>query len=251
MCPNRIFSRLTAAAFAAGLVAFVGALPAAAEELRLGGPALVSSSESAALTMSSFANSALSVGFLAPSFSSSSMGLVPARSLNGMNSGYGLARALDVGGKFTAPVSIGRIGIYGEHSERPSMLALTPSTAWNFGASLGYAGFYLSGGVREASAVGPLLGIQGMQAGFGYGVGDLDVRVTYLTAQSVGTAEREIDSKQWSIGGIYNITSRIRLNADAFYGVGESHGTALSVQPPSMTGAPPGTGARVGVQLRF
>ncbi len=44
--------------------------------------------------------------------------------------------------------------------------------------------------------------------------------------------EREIDSKQWSIGGIYNITSRIRLNADAFYGVGENRGSALSVQPP-------------------
>ena len=32
------------------------------------------------------------------------------------------------------------------------------ATAWNFGASIGYAGFYLRGGVSEASAVGPLLG---------------------------------------------------------------------------------------------
>lgn len=248
MCPNRIFSRLTAAAFAAGLIALMSH-PAAAEDLRLGRAAVAPPSQT---TVSAFSNSRLAIGYLAPGFSSSSMGLLPARTLNGMNSGLGLARALDVGGKFTTPVSIGRIGLFGEHSERPSLLALTPSTSWNFGATAGYAGFYVSGGVRETAAVGPMLGVQGMQAGLGYEMGDLDVRVSYLTAQSVGTAEREIDSKQWSIGGIYNITSRIRLNADAFYGVGDVRGTALAVQPPSVvTGAPPGTGARVGVQLRF
>lgn len=249
MCRNWIFSRLTAAAFAVGLVALL-TRPAAAEDVRLGRPSAFAPAVALpkGATLSTFANTGLAVGYLTPA-GSLSLAPLSSRALNGMNSGLGLARALDVGGKYTMPVSIGRIGVFGEHSERASILALTPATAWNFGASLGYAGFYLRGGVSETAAVGPLLGIQGMQAGLGYEVGGLDLRVTYLTTQGVGGAEREIDSKQWSVGGIYNITSHIRLNADAFYGVGESRGSALAVQPP--LGAPPGTGARVGVQLRF
>ena len=252
MCRNWIFSRRTAAALAVGLVALL-ARPAAAEGLRLGRPSAFAPIAvlPKGATLSTFSNNGLAVGYLTPAYGGGLLGLAPpsSRVLNGMNSGLGLARALDVGGKYTMPVSIGRLGVFGEHSERASILALTPATAWNFGASLGYAGFYLRGGVSETAAVGPLLGIQGMQAGFGYEVGGLDLRVTYLTTQGVGGAEREIDSKQWSVGGMYNITSHIRLNADAFYGVGETRGSALAVQPP--LGAPPGTGARVGVQLRF
>ena len=254
MCRNWIFSRLTAVAFAAGLLALL-TRPAAAEDLRLGRSSAFSQAAASAQgsTLSAFANSGLVIGYLTPAYSAGAIGqpaLLSPRSLNGMNSGAGLVRALDVGGKYTMPVSIGRIGLFGEHTERPSILALTPSTSWNFGASVGYGGFYLRGGVNEVAAVGPLLGIQGVQAGFGYEVGDLDVRVTYLTSQGIGGgAEREIDSKQWSIGGIYNITSRIRLNADAFYGMGENRGSAMMIQPPMAS--PPGTGARVGVQLRF
>ena len=46
---------------------------------------------------------------------------------------------------------------------------------------------------------------------------------------------------------------RIRVNADAFYGE-ENRGTLLSAAPTVLappTASPPGTGARVGVQLRF
>jgi len=256
MCPNSIFSRLTTAAFAAGLVALL-ARPAAAEDLRLGRPSVFSPKASAVEgpSLSTFANSALTMGYLSPAYGAMTLGLpsgpLSPRALNGMNGGLGLLRAFEMGGKYTTPVSIGRIGVYGSYSERPSLLALTPSTSWTLGGTVGYGGFYLRAGVNEVAAVGPLLGLQGMQAGVGYELGGLDLRVTYLTSQAVGTAEREIDSKQWSIGGIYNITSRIRLNADAFYGVGENRGSALSVQPPSASGAPPGTGARVGVQLRF
>jgi hypothetical protein len=254
MCPNSIFSRLTTAALAVALVALL-ARPAAAEDLRLGRSSVFAPSPAASQgpSLSTFANSALTIGYLSPAYGAMALGIpsgpLSPRALNGMNGGLGLLRAFELGGKYTTPVSIGRIGIYGSYSERPSILALTPSTTWSLGGTVGYGGFYLRAGVNEVAAVGPLLGLQGMQAGFGYELGGLDLRVTYLTSQGVGGVEREIDSKQWSIGGIYNITSRIRLNADAFYGVGENRGSALSVQPPLTS--PPGTGARVGVQLRF
>lgn len=251
MCPNRIFSRLTAAAFAVGLIALI-TRSAAAEDVRPGRSVITTSASG--IDLQATPDSALTIGYLTPAYGAGTLGMLPStllssRSLSGMKMGWGLARALATGGKYTMPVSIGRLGVFGEHTERPSILALTPTTSWNFGGSVGYRGFYLQGGVSEVAAIGPLVGIQGMQAGFGYEVGNLDVRVTYLTSQSVGPAEHEIDGKQWSIGGIYNITSHIRLNADAFYGVGETRGSALSAQPP--LASPPGTGARVGVQLRF
>jgi hypothetical protein len=132
------------------------------------------------------------------------------------------------------------------------MLSLSPATSWDFGATVGYAGFYLRGGVNETAPLGPLLGLQGLQAGFGYEIGAFDVRVTYAASQGMGLAERAIDSRQWTIGGIYQITPRIRVNADAFYGA-ENRGTSLAAVPTVLpaAAAPPGTGARVGVELRF
>jgi len=255
MCPNSIFSRPTMAVLAAGMMALL-ARPVAAEDLRAPRAPAVSQAPSifSGATLSAYAKSFLTPGYLTPAYGVGALGVSPSglwssRAVNGMSTGLGLARSLEVGGKFTMPVSIGRIGVFGAQAERPSLLTLTPSTSWNLGASFSYAGLYVRGGFNEAAAIGPLLGIQGIHAGMGYEFGDLDLRVTYLTLQATGAAEREIDGKQWSIGGIYNITSRIRLNADAFYGVGETRGTALSAQPPLTS--PPGTGARVGVQLRF
>ena len=253
MCQTSIFSRLTFAALAVGLLA-IFARPAAATELRLGRAPILAPAETTQLqgpNLSVFSTSTMTIGYLTPAYGALGLGVSPLspRLLGGMNNGVGFARSFDVGGSYTTPVSVGTVGVYGAYGERPSILALTPSTSWTFGTSVGYAGFYVRGGVSGASAIGPLLGFQGLQAGVGYGTGDIDLRLTYLTSQGVGAAEREIDSKQWAIGGIYNITAHIRLNADAFYGVGENRGSALMVLPAQA--APPGTGARVGVQLRF
>lgn len=153
---------------------------------------------------------------------------------------------------FSTPLFVGRVGVFGTHDQRQSLLSLSPASSWNFGAMVGYAGFYVRGGFNETAPLGPLLGLQGLQAGLGYEIGAFDVRLTYAASQGMGLAERAIDSRQWMIGGIYQITPRIRVNADAFYGA-ENRGTWLAAAPTVMpaTASPPGTGARVGVQLRF
>ena len=255
MRPKSALSPLSLAALAAGLLA-MAAGPVAAEDLRLGrasayAPASPSASQS--VLLSAFPGGGWTLGLHTPTYGAVTLGVssitsATLRTLNGTSSGPGGTRAFDLGGSYSTPLPIGRIGIFGDYGERPSILALTPATSWNFGASIGYAGFYLQGGVKESTAIGPLLGIQGMQAGFGYDAGAFDLRLSYLTSQGTA-AEHEIDSKQWAIGGIYRISPRIRLNADAFYGVGDSRGSALSILPPLTS--PPGTGARVGVQLRF
>ena len=175
-----------------------------------------------------------------------------AHTLNGMSSG--LTQGLDAGSAYATPQSLGRVGVFGAYDERQTILALTPTTAWNFGASLGYAGFYVRGGVNAALPIGPLLGTQGLEAGLGYEIGSFDLRLTYLTSQATGLAERETDNKQWAIGGMYQVSPRLRLNADAFYGVGENRVASPAVTPPATSPpatSPPGTGARVGVELRF
>lgn len=194
------------------------------------------------------------VGNTSPTYGAMTLGVSPVtgRPLSGMGSGIGtFLQTLDFGARMSSPVNVGAIGLFGGFNSRPSVLTLMPSTGWNFGASVGYAGFYVRGGVNEQAPVGPLLGIQGLQAGFGYEIGALDFRVSYLTAQTVGlTAQRESENRQFSLGGIYQISPRVRVNADAFYGLdGTRSGAPLAVVAPQ--GAPQGTGARVGVELRF
>ena len=244
MCLKRFLSPMVATVLAVGSVVY-GFRPVAAEELRLGrAPDLLPA-------LSSFSSSTFTIGYFTPAFGAVSLGVSPvAPALVGTVSGLG--QTFDVSGTYTKPAYVlgqagGRVGVFGAYDARPPIFALTPATSWNFGAWAGYAGFYVRGGVNESAAVGPLLGIQGLEAGFGYEVGSLDMRVTFLSAQGVGIAQGEVDSRQWAIGGIYQITPTIRLNADAFYGDG--HGTALAISPPLVP--PPGTGARVGVALRF
>ncbi len=243
MCLNPFLARLMTTAFA--VVVLAAAVPTeAAEELWLARVSAYSP------IFTAFSNGTLTIGYLTPAYGAMSLGVSPAAPASARTTLNGI----DVGGSYTTPLVVlgpagGRIGVFGAYDERPSILALTPATSWNFGGSVGYAGFYLRGGVNESAAVGPLLGIQGLQAGFGYEIGALDLRLSFLASQGVGVAEQEIDSRQWTIGGMYQITPRIRLNADAFYGVGDSRGTPLAILPPLT--APPGTGARVGVELRF
>lgn len=248
MCLKLLRSLPYAMALAVGFLA-PAVRPAVADEARL----VRAPTPSPAL--SAFSGGTLTIGHLTPAYGAVSLGLSSAsllttRTLNG--GGIGLA---PIGASFTAPLSllgeVSRVGLFGAYDERPSVLALSTATSWNFGASVGYAGFYLRGGVNESDAIGPLLGIQGLQAGFGYEIGALDLRLSYLASQGVGVGatDREIDSRQWAIGGIYQISPRIRLNADAFYGVGDGRSAPLAVVPPLTS--PPGTGARVGVELRF
>jgi hypothetical protein len=240
MCLNTASSRLMAAATAVGLLV-CAQTAVAAEKPQAGQP-----SSSA---LSAFSTGMLTIGYLSPAFGSVTLGVSPATRSLGSGVATGMAQAFDVGGRYSTTLPVGRIGIFGAYDERASLLSLAPATSWNFGASVGYAGFYVQGGVNATAPLGPLLGIQGLQAGFGYEIGSFDVRLTYLASQGLGLADRDIDSRQLMLGGIYQITPRIRVNADAFYGSMDTHGAALAVQSPIAT--PPGTGARVGVELRF
>lgn len=244
MGSRSILNRLLAAVAVAGLSVYA-LKTAGAAELRMGRSSVFSPAPA-------LSSSTLTIGYLTPAYGSLTLGISPSapllvQTLTGTASALSLAP--DSANSYPTALSIGRVGVFGAYDERPSVLALAPAATWNFGAAVGYAGFYVRGGVNEAASVGPLLGIQGLEAGFGYEIGSLDLRVTYLTSQGVGLDEHGIDTKQWAIGGIYQISPRIRLNADAFYGVGESRGTSLAVLPP--VNSPPGTGARVGVNLRF
>ena len=210
---------------------------------------------SSTLTISAFESAV--VGYLTPANRSVAFGALPGEPfagdvLNGMSGGLALADAFDIAGKYTADLYGGRIGLYGGYADRPSTLSLVPDTAWNFGASVGFAGFYVRGGISDVTSVGYLQGIQGWEAGFGYETGNFDLRLTYAASQSAGDldlVEHQLDSKQWTLGGDYQITPRLRLNANAFYDMRNNGLRALSVVPTMAT--PQGTGARVGVQLRF
>lgn len=169
--------------------------------------------------------------------------------------GVGIADTTNISSEFNAAVlQGGNIGLFGDVAERPSLFALAPATAWNMGGSLGYAGFYLRAGVSGTPQLGPFQRTQGWQAGLGFASGGLDVRLTFLTAQAgnFSSGETEMESQRWMVGGIYRLSSSLRLNADAFYGLRDSRAaTFFTPQPAAGTQPPQGTGARVGVQLRF
>jgi hypothetical protein len=242
MCLTLSLSRFTVAVCAAGLLAFAGR-PALAADAHAG---------AFAPSLSTVTSDNLTIGYFTPAYGLGTLGLspiAPALSRTLGTGGVNLVQTFESGGRYTTPLSFARVGVFGNYDQRQSILGLAPATAWTFGASVGYAGFYVQGGVNESASVGPMLGMQGLQAGFGYEIGSFDLRVTYLTAQGVGISDRSVDNRQMTLGGIYQLTPRIRLNADAFYGISDGRRPALAVQSP--LAAPPGTGARVGVELRF
>ena len=251
-----IFMTAIAKAIVVSCLVFV-ASPAWSAEVRDSEEGAIGDSASDQLINSTFSISAFetpTVGYLTPSMRSVAFGALPGEptSLNGATGGLVLADAFDIAGKYTADLYGGRIGFYGGYADRPSTLALTPDTAWNFGALVGYAGFYVRGGISDMTTVGYVQDVEGWEAGFGYETGNLDLRLTYAASQSVGelgAVERQLDSKQWTLGGDYQVTPRLRLNANAFYDIRDSGFAVLSFVP--TTAAPQGTGARVGVQLRF
>ena len=208
--------------------------------------------EAAVPTTSLFVSSVDALTFgITPAYSVIGSTLSPATSRVG---GLGIADAFNVSSEFNTAVRGGTVGLFGDVAERPSLFALSPATAWNMGGSLGYAGFYLRAGVSETPQLGPFQRTQGWQAGLGFATGGFDVRLMFLTAQTgnFSSGETEMDSQRWMVGGIYRLSSSLRLNADAFYGLRDSRtGTFFTPQPAAGTQPPQGTGARVGVQLRF
>jgi predicted porin len=238
------------------LSALTGAARAA--DLRIGNAAVVAAADPSplisTLTVDSFVTGA-PPGY-GPGFGMVTMTL-PSSAPAAAGGASALAgNVYSTGGEYSAQLSQlsgSDIGVFGSRAERSSIFNGMPGAAWNLGGSLGYGGFYLRAGLSATPALGPVQGTQGWQAGFGFATGALDLRLMYLTAAQNGTVgTSELDSQQWTLGGIYNLSSRLRLNADAFYGLRDSRAASLyTAQPAAGTQAPQGTGARLGVQLRF
>jgi hypothetical protein len=158
----------------------------------------------------------------------------------------------DFAARYSASIYGGELGVFARVADRPRWLSPDTATAFNLGALVGYGGFYLQGaltGLDDNSVIRTAQSWQSWQAGLGYGAGAFDVRLTYAFGQGTPAfAGRSFDNTQWMLGGIYQFTPRIRFNADAFTGRRFAAPGFASAAPGS---APQGTGARVGVQLRF
>ncbi len=193
--------------------------------------------------------------FLTAAFGGAALGAQPESSA--LLRASGMSSPRDFAASYKASLfGNSRLGVFGGYNSRANLFESAPTTGWNFGATVGYAGFYLRAGLssdanqNSARLVNDVN--RGWLAGFGYEFGSFDVRVTYMNAESVGLANvNEPDNRMWMIGGIYQLTPRVRVNADAFTGGRDMRSTANVVTAPSQTVAPQGTGARVGVQLKF
>ena len=159
----------------------------------------------------------------------------------------------DFAARYSTSIYGSEVGLFARFSDRPVFLSTGTSTAFNLGASVGYGGFYFQGavtGMNDNSLQRRLQSWQAMQAGFGYGGAAFDVRLNYAIGVSTPAfAGRSFDNSQWMLGGIYQFTPGIRFNADAFVGSNLTSPGLASAAPGAS--APQGTGARVGVQLRF
>lgn len=150
--------------------------------------------------------------------------------------------AEDMYGSYATSFLGGQFGVFGGVKDQQSAFAMELTTSRTVGASVGYGGFYLRGAYQDAGPDGLLDGRRAWQAGFGYGSGDFDVRLTYVESAFVQGSPTELEGKQWMIGGLMQVTPSILLNANAFI---------VDRELAMPTVEPPGTGARVGVQLRF
>lgn len=196
----------------------------------------------------------LTLGSLSPTFGAVSVGISPTTSAL-IASPYASGRGgQDISAGYATDLYGSQVGIFGGYAGRPAQFAAEPSTAWNLGASVGYAGFYVRGAFTDVVERGLVDTWQSKQLGVGYGTGNLDLRLTYVESDAGHSVVQSIgglDASQWMIGGMYKVSPRIRVNADAFYGTRDTatiYGR-LSATPGAT--APQGTGARVGVQLRF
>lgn len=148
----------------------------------------------------------------------------------------------DTYGSYATSFMGGQFGVFGGVKDQQSTFSMELTTSRTVGASLGYGGFYLSGVYQDAGPDGLLDGRRAWQAGLGYGSGDFDVRLTYVESAFMQGSPTELEGKQWMIGGLMQVTPSILLNANAYI---------VDRELAMPTVEPPGTGARVGVQLRF
>ncbi len=162
----------------------------------------------------------------------------PSQGVNGLNR---LTEQATYGSYATSFLG-GQLGVFGGVTDQQSAFALEQTTSRTVGAALGYAGFYVRGAYQAVGPDGLIDGRRAWQAGLGYGSGAFDVRVTYVESAFTQGSPTELEGKQWMIGGLVQITPTLLLNANAFY-------VDREVAMPTVE--PPGTGARVGVQLRF
>jgi len=181
----------------------------------------------------------LTIGYSLPAFGTFS---VTAPDTFGAASLTPRAPSGDVQGQYATKLFGGQVGVFGEVTDQPSAFAMEPSTSRTVGASVGYGGFYLRGAVQSADSDGLIDSRRAWQAGFGYGTDAFDVRLTYAESDFTQTGLIELDGKQWMLGGLVQLTPSILLDANAFY---------VDRQKLVPTVEPPGTGARVGVRLRF
>lgn len=187
--------------------------------------------------------SALTIGYALPAFGASAISTDLAElDWDDTASVSERSQPVDVYGTYSTSVLGGEVGVFGGVADSRSAFSMEPTTSRTVGASVGYAGFYLRGAYQDAGPDGLLDGRRAWQAGLGYGSDDFDLRVTYVQSEFLQGSPTELEGKQWMIGGLVQLTPSILLNANAFY---------IDREMIMPTVEPPGTGARVGLQLRF
>jgi len=221
--------------------ALLAAAPARADDTRLVGNQQIAT-----------ADSNLTIGALSPVYGLITLPVPAGDPLPGRLMG-GAVLGQDMAARYSTSVYGGELGVFARVADRPVLLSTDSTTAFNLGASVGYAGFYFQGaytGLNDNNVLRSLQSWESWQAGLGFGGGAFDVRLTYAIGQATPAfAGRSFDNSQWMLGGIYQLTPGIRFNADAFTGSRLVSPGVASAAPGAS--APQGTGARVGVQLKF
>jgi predicted porin len=191
----------------------------------------------------------LTPGLGSPGFGALGAGLAVSVSPNAFSGAAPLAPA-DFAADYVTNLYGSEVGLFGGYNGQPTVFENAPTAGWNLGASVGYAGFYVRAGISDSNnAQYTTLNTdahQGRLAGLGFRTGELNLHLTYMTAQGNNLDGTEEDSRTWMIGGIYQLSPRIRLNADAF-----TSGHAVGSVPAMNAATPQGSGARLGLQLRF
>lgn len=195
-------------------------------------------------SLSPLSGSALTIGYTLPAFGTFIVDVTAASDLEAGAMAHSLSQAepIDVYGAYSTSFLGGEVGVFGGYSDSRSAFNLETTTTSMLGASFGYAGFYLRGAYEASGPDGLLDGRRAWQAGLGYGSDDFDLRVTYVQSAFQQGSPTELEGKQWMIGGLVQLTPSILLNANAF---------VIDRELVMPTVELPGSGARVGVQLRF
>ena len=196
------------------------------------------------------ASTPFTIGYVSPAFGAVTLGVSPQNPMVAAPV-YGSVAfgGSDFSASYKTELYGSQLGVSAGFANGGSLFMTSPTPGWNFGATVGYAGFYVHAGISDGSQQRLIYDpSKGWLAGFGYETGALNLRFSYMAAQSL--TANEGDSRTWLIGGIYRLNSRLRLNADAFTSR-DVRALATPAAAAAAATAPQGTGARVGVQLRF